>query len=230
MLKNLWLQVLMDEAPPDGGGGGGGGNAPPVFDHAKFTADSDRRFKAIEKQNTDLLAALNGLKPKDPAADEPEDKNKGGDKKDPALTKLEKELAKMRTDLDTERKGREEATNQARSEKRTNTLTQELGKLGVAPERIKSALRAVDPDVKFSDDGTLVGEDDSPLAEYLTTWIKGNDHFLPPKQVGGAGATGGLRRGEKPLQLEDIKPGMKPEDMARARQLIADLARQAQNQ
>lgn len=208
----------MDADPAPGGGGDPKPGDPPAFDPAKFTADSDKRFKAIEKQNADLLAALNGLKSKDPPADP--DPKPGDPKPDAKYKALEKQVADLKAEND-------KRAEDLKREKRSSTLTTELGKLGIMPDRLKSAMRAVDPDIKFAEDGSLVGEDDTPVTEYLATWIKGNDHFLPPRQVGGAGASGGQRgRGEKPPQLEDIKPGMKPEDMQRVREQIASLLKQ----
>lgn len=215
MRRNIWWQVLMDEANPDGGGGGGGGNTPPPFDPAKFTADSDKRFKALEKQNADLLAALNGLKPKEPPVDP--DPKPGDQKPDAKYKALEKQVADLKAEND-------KRADDLKREKRNTTLTTELGKLGIQPDRLKSAMRAVDPDIKFSEDGSLVGDDDTPVTEYLANWIKSNDHFLPPRQTGGAGASGGGRpRGEKPPQLEDIRPGMKAEDLERVRQQISNV-------
>ena len=204
---------LRDEKSGDEGGGGGGGA--PTFDPAAFKAE--------------LLGEIRKMIPKpEPQAKteqktEPEPEPDAAGKKTPAELKFERELQKLRGELDNEKKARNEATEAARKEKRTTTLTNELGKLGVAPERIKSALRAVDPDVKFAEDGSLVGDDDTPLSEYLATWIKGNEHFLPAKPVGGAGATSGMSRGAAKIDIDSIRPGMKAEELAAVRAEIASV-------
>ena len=135
---------------------------------------------------------------------------------------LEKRLSEQQKAFDSMKAEADTAKEAARKEKRNAVLTTELGKLGVAPDRMKSALRAVDPDIKFAEDGSLVGDDDSPYTDYLKTWLADNEHFLPAKQVGGAGATPGGRRVQA-IDLDDIKVGMKPEDLARARAEIANV-------
>ncbi|CAB4130789.1 hypothetical protein UFOVP130_34 [uncultured Caudovirales phage] len=221
-MRPLWWMrgPVMEEAPGEQGGGGGGTG----FDPVKFKADLMAEF------NKGMNGALKNLKTeltKKPEGEgTPEPEPEPGKAKDPAAARFERELAKLRGDLETERKGRVEATEQARQEKRVTTLTNELAKLGIQPDRIKSALRSVDPDIKFADDGTLVGDDDAPLTDYLATWIKGNEHFLPPKQVGGAGASAGTGRGESKIDINDIRPGMKAEDMAAVRAEIARVAAQ----
>ena len=222
MRRNLWWQSLMEPAGDGGGGGGGapaggeGGDA--AFDPGKFKAEVLLDFN---KNLTSAFAKFEEkFKPKEPPtpSGDPPDAPKPGDQKPDAKYKaLEKQIADLRAEND-------KRTEEVRREKRNSTLTTELGKLGVPAERMKAAIRVIDPDIKFTDDGQLVGDDETPLTEYLAKWIGENDMFLPPKPVGGAGAGAGQRgRGEKPPQIEDIKPGMKPEDMERIRQHDASL-------
>ena len=225
-MKPLWWMrgTLMDAAGADGAAGGGDGAGQPVIDWAA------REAALMEKVNKTINGAVAriekaGKKPEpEPAADLEPDASGQPAKKTAAEIRFERELAKLRGELDTEKKARGEATEAARREKRNTTLTTELGKLGVSPERMKTALRAIDPDVKWSEDGSLVGEDESPLGDYLKTWITSNEHFLPAKPVGGAGAGAGSgRRGEAVLTTEEIRPGMKPEDAARIGARLAEM-------
>jgi len=210
---------LRDKA---GDGTEGGGGTPPPFDPEAFQkslmdAVNKTINGAIKNLKTELGRPKGEGDPKpegDPDGDGTGTGDGAGDgkgKTDPKVKALERQLAEQRKQLDALKTEADTAKKQAQQEKRNTVLTTELSKLGVPPERMKSALRAVDPDIRFAEDGTLVGDDDTPVAEYLATWIKGNEHFLPPKPAGGAGATPGNRKGAPAVTLDDIKPGMTKE-------------------
>ncbi|MDE2103010.1 MAG: hypothetical protein KGL39_37545 [Patescibacteria group bacterium] len=221
-MKPLWWMrgPLMEEA--DEGKGGGGGDQ---FDPVKFKADILAEF------NKGLNGALKNLKTeltKKPEPEpEPEPEPKPGEKKpDAASAKVEKELAKLRAELDAERKTRTEAEGRAKAEKLTGALRTELLKY-VPAERIDAALRIFGPDVKYTDEGNIVGgAEDSPLKDFIETTIKHHEYLLPAKSVGGAGASAGSRR-VQPVDLNDLKPGMKADDLARVREEIARVASEA---
>jgi hypothetical protein len=205
---------LREEQKGEGGEGGGGGT--PAFDAVKFRTELMAEFKTLLKQSAPKPEVKKEPEP------EPEPDPKDG-KKTPAELRYDREIAKLRGEVETERKARTEATESARKEKRTATLGNELGELGIPAKRIQSAIRALDPDIKWDDTGALVSDDGTPLKEFLQSWIKDNEHFLPPKQVGGAGASGGNRNAPK-VDIDEIRPGMKADDLARVRAEIARVA------
>lgn len=225
-MLNFWLRSqLMEEAGLEGGGGGGG---TPTFDQTKsrgeFLADVNKTINGamarIEKM----------LKPKPEPTPEPEpepEPTDGGDKNkttDPKVKALEKRLADMAAKWEASEKARQETEARAKAEKLNGSLRTELLK-HVPAERIDAAMRIFGPDVRYAEDGTIVGgADESPLPEFIEAAIQKHEYLLPPKQVGGAGASAGTRRGQQSVDLNEIKPGMKPEDLARVREAIARAA------
>jgi hypothetical protein len=94
----------------------------------------------------------------------------------------------------------------------------ELQRLGVV--KIDLAYKAVKDD--------LGGREGVEMREYLAHFAAENPEFLPARLAGGSGAGSG----QKTIQgggvdLEQIRPGMSPEEMERVRQEIARVASQA---
>jgi hypothetical protein len=227
-MTNFWLRSpLMEEAGQDGGGGGGG---TPTFDPTRFRSDI---LADVNKSINGAMARLEKmLKPKPEETPKPDttvetDTDEGGDKSkptDPKVKALEKRLADMAAKWEASEKARQETETRAKAEKLNGTLRTELLKY-VPAERIDAALRIFGPDVRYAEDGTIVGgADELPLSEFVEAAIQKHEYLLPPKQVGGAGATAGTRRGQQSVDLNEIKPGMKPEDLARVREAIARAA------
>lgn len=226
MLQQFWMRNPRRE---EAGNPEGGGN-PPAFDPGKFKTEMMALF------NTSINGAIKNLKteltkkpetePGKPEPD-PEPDPKPGKDKDPATARLERDLAKLRGELETERKARQETESKAKADRLSGTLRAELSK-HVAPDRIDAAVRIFSPDVRYGEDGASIigGSEETPLAEFIETAIhKQHDYLLPAKPVQGVGATSGGRR--RAPQLEDIKPGMKPEDLDAVRAAIAEYAGQA---
>lgn len=219
------------EAAGDGTGGGGGGGGEPVFDKEKFRADFNadvnkilaNQFKAFESNLDKKYAAKPAEEPP------PEDPAKGGKPIDPEVAKLRAQLEKINARADASDKAREAADKRAEEKERHSLIRTELGKFQFAKENgIDAAFKVLGPDIKRNDASELVGPNDEPLGEYIASQLTtAYDFMLAPKQVGGSGATNGKGRGPAPVQLEDIKPGMKPEDLARVRQEIARVAAEA---
>ena len=189
------------------------GTTPDAFDAVKF------RTELLAEFNKGLNGALKALKTelKPPAADPPEDPQPDpGDKTDPKVKALEKKLADLATKYDAAEKSRQETEARAKQERLSGSLRTELLKF-VAPERVESALRIFGPDVRYAEDGAMIGgADETPLAEFVAAAITKHEYLMPPKQVGGAGATTGNRRGQPAVTLDDIKPGMTKEQEAAA--------------
>lgn len=83
-----------------------------------------------------------------------------------------------------------------------------------------SAFTLLRPDVKRLDDGTIVAGDDLPVEDYVKDVLPARYGFLlKPKDAGGTGARGSQSPGSGArghVQMEDIKPGMSPEEREKA--------------
>jgi hypothetical protein len=209
-----------------GGGGGGGGGGGDAFDPAKFRTDLLAEFnKGLNGALKNLKAELT-KKPETEPEPEPEPEPKPGEKTDSKVKALEKKLADALTKFENSEKARMETESRAKTEKLSGALRTELLKF-VPPERIDAALRIFSPDVKYSEEGNIVGgSDDTPLKDFVEATIKQHEYLLPPKAVGGAGATAGGRRAA-PVDLNDIKPGMKPEELERVRGELHRIAQES---
>lgn len=122
------------------------------------------------------------------------------------------------------------ARERAEEAERGATIRTELQRLGV--QKVDLAFRAVKDDVARTDDGRLVARDgggEVGLREYLSKFVQENPELLPPRTVGGSGAT--LQRGSTParstVDIDRIRPGMDPEEMDRVRREIAEVAQQS---
>ena len=215
MLNCGMRSPLREEAGADGSSGGGG---TPTFDPAKFRSEV---LADVNKSINGVVARLEKmLKPKadETKPDAEPEPDEGGEKKttDPRVRLLEKRLADMASKFDASEKARLETEVRAKAERMAGALRTELLKY-VPAERIESALRIFGPDVKYAEDGTIVGgADESPLADFVGSAIKNHEYLLPAKPVGGAGASGGNRKGTAAVTLDDIKPGMTKEAEAAA--------------
>ncbi len=114
---------------------------------------------------------------------------------------------------------------------RSIQIRSELQKLGVA--KVDLAFRAVKDDITRGEDGRLVGRgsDSKSLSEFLSGFVQENPELLPARIAGGSGVQGGSRHSSPNsgagIDLDQIKPGMKKEDLERVRQEIARLASQS---
>ncbi len=70
-------------------------------------------------------------------------------------------------------------------------------------------------------------EGELPVKEYLTKFVQENPEFLPARIAGGSGMTTTPRSSVgSGIELEQIRPGMSPEEMQRVREQIAQVALQ----
>jgi len=136
------------------------------------------------------------------------------------------ENLKLRVD-DLERQKQESDQKLERSE-RDQMLTSALSSFTFQDEvAAKSAFTLLRPDVKRLDDGTIIAGDNLPVIDYVKEVLPSRYGFLlRPKAAGGSGANGtpAVAGGGKQVMLEDIKPGMSPEERERAaRAIVASL-------
>ncbi len=103
----------------------------------------------------------------------------------------------------------------------------ELQRLGVA--KIDLAFKAVQDGIVRTADGRLVARTETGEAsvkEYLASFVAENPEFLPARIAGGSGMAATLKAGgtREALDLDQIRPGMKAEDMQRVREEIVRVA------
>lgn len=124
----------------------------------------------------------------------------GGESKDPDPVVAAK-LAALERQLQAEKSARETAENASRTERLLNATRAELGKAGIAPDRIEHAIAVLhhaggrlkttesgEPVISMSRDW---GKEDVPLNKGIGEWAKAEGlHFLPPKEATGTGGGG----------------------------------------
>ncbi len=222
--------VLMEKAGE--GTGGGGDGTPAAFDKEAFKAELfgefDRRFNGFTKAlKADLAKFV--PKPKEgegDGTDPPPDPKAGQDgKQTSAELKLQRELEKLRKEVEEERRARTETEAKAKETSRKATISAALNGHQWANEKARlAAERLFDADVRYNEAGELVaGPDEQPVADYIKSALKDHEYLLAPKPTGGSGLGPGSGKapGAKAFTLEDIKPGMSPEDLEAVRAHIA---------
>jgi len=111
----------------------------------------------------------------------------------------------------------------AEEAERSAAIRDELRRLGVT--KVDLGFRAVKDDIYRAEDGRLVArseEGEIGLREYLTRFTQENPELLPARIPGGSGAAKSQERHRSGgIDLDSIKPGMDPEELARIRQEIA---------
>ncbi len=110
---------------------------------------------------------------------------------------------------------------------RSASIRAELQRLGVA--KVDLAYRAVKDDIQRGEDGRLIakgGQGEVPVRDYLAQFVQENPELLPARITGGSGmgsapkipASGGG------VDIDKIRPGMKPEELEKVRQEISRVA------
>jgi hypothetical protein len=138
---------------------------------------------------------------------------------------LERRVNELVEENQRSRKAAEEA-------ERASSIRAELQRLGVT--KVDLAFRAVKDEIVRTEDGRLFGRSDQgevPVREFLSRFVSENPELLPGRIPGGSGASAGHAEPVVPshtgFELEKIHPGMSAEDLEKARQEIARVARQA---
>jgi hypothetical protein len=221
MFIKPWERALREGEPQPGGGGG--------FDPVKFKIELLADVGNLMKTQLGELAKT--FKPADPKPDEkPEpkpDPAPAGDGKpaDPALASLQGQVREMQAKLEASEKARQDAVKAAEERERTSAIRAKLGDFQFASDAAReSALRIFGSDVVRGEDGNLYGPDKTtPFDQYIGKALdETHDYLLKPKDVGGSGAMNPGQKRQPPVDLNDIKPGMKPEDRAR---VLAEIER-----
>ncbi len=119
----------------------------------------------------------------------------------------------------------EQSRKAADQSERSAKIREELQRLGVT--KVDLGFKAVKDDIYRAEDGRLVArgaEGETSLEEHLARFARDNPELLPARIPGGSGASGAQRSGVPGgggVDLDKIKPGMDPEELARARREIA---------
>lgn len=140
-----------------------------------------------------------------------------------AFDKLTRENAALKTGQDALQKGKEDADARALKTAKESALRGALAQFTFAgPEAAEDAFSLLLPKIEVEDGTGAFLSDGLPLADFVTTFVPTKKpHLLAPVGKGGAGAAnGGQRGGQKAFTMEDIKPGMSNEDIARASSTI----------
>ena len=136
---------------------------------------------------------------------------------------LERRMNELVAENQRSRKTAEEA-------ERSSTVRAELQRLGVA--KIDLAFKAVQDGIVRTEDGRLIARGDNgevSVKEYLTGFVNENPEFLPARISGGTGMTATHKApngGRDAVSIEQIRPGMSPEEMQRVREEIVRVASQ----
>lgn len=117
----------------------------------------------------------------------------------------------------------------AEEAERSSAIRSELQRLGVA--KVDLAFRAVKDEIARTDDGRLVargGNGELGMKEFLTQFVAENPELLPARISGGSGVGSAPKQapGGSGFTLDQIRPGMDPEEMERIRQEISRVASQ----
>lgn len=119
---------------------------------------------------------------------------------------------------------------QAEAAERSSTIRSELQRLGVA--KVDLAFRAVKDEITRTEDGRLIARGTNGeigLKDYLTQFVAENPELLPARMTGGSGAGAPSKTasgGGSGITLDQIRPGMPPEELQRVREEISRVAAQ----
>jgi len=118
----------------------------------------------------------------------------------------------------------------AEEAERSSAVKSELQRLGVA--KIDLVFKAVQDGIVRTEDGRLMARSEAgetPIREYLTSFVTENPEFLPARIAGGTGMTATQKApaaGRDNVDLERIRPGMSADEMQRVREEIVRVASQ----
>lgn len=142
--------------------------------------------------------------------------------------KRREQLERRVNDLIEENKRSQQMAEEA---ERSATVRAELQRLGVG--KVDLAFKAIKDDIGRAEDGRLVAKTEGGevgLKEFLSGFVNSNPEFLPARITGGSGIPSAQKQspGEgSSVDLDQIRPGMDPEELERARQEIARIASHA---
>ena len=112
---------------------------------------------------------------------------------------------------------------------RSAAIRAELQRLGVS--KVDLAYRAVRDEISRAEDGRLIakgGAGEQGMKDFLAQFVAENPELLPARISGGSGVGSAPKAapGGSGITLEQIRPGMDPEELQRIREEISRVAQQ----
>jgi hypothetical protein len=195
-------------------------------------SEFDKRVNSTNKEMKDLRKLIETKKAEEPpptqkTEQKTEEKGEPGgldpqvnarilaaEKKAADAQKLAEDMSKER---ETERAARLET-------ERTTAIKDELAKLSLRDGAREDAYWLVERHIKRDESGSLVADSAKgplPIKDFIESTINEKPWLLAPSGNGGSGAQPGKPGGKGTVQIEYIKPGMTPEQIAAASAAIA---------
>ncbi len=223
-------QSLMDAAAE---GVGGGDNPTTAFDAAAFKTElmaevarmNNGTAAAIKKELAKAIAAVTASAtppPGEAPAGDPSGADPGAPKgtPDPAINAKMQSLERQIKTLTDGMKASEAERNTERelrleSERRA-AIKDAMSAIPFRDQTSSEAFfKIVSSDIERDEEGNLVAKSDSgplPVADYIRGMSEKLSGLLAPKGGGGSGASPGRAPANRQFTLDDIRPGMSPED------------------
>lgn len=137
---------------------------------------------------------------------------------------------KLERDLADERKKREDSERRAEEKERHSNIRGLLSDFQFANDAAREdAFRTFATEIKRGEGDGLIGPENEAAKEYIRRRLEDDrSYLLKPKDVGGSGAqNGGARGGSRSFDLNELRPGMKADDLQAMRAEIARVAANA---
>ena len=225
---------LMNAAEGGEGGGSGEPKPAPSFDFASLRTELTGIVKSVLGESLKAQPAPTPT-PAHKTEPEPEPEPKPGSQPDALaaqlakaqrdFAELNKQLAAQREALANSEKQRQSAEEKRLEAEKSSALKSAIAAAGVRADGHDELAVIMGSQITRSEDGELVGPGNVALATYIKEYVEKRPAWLPPLPGAGAGATQSARNQQKPIDINDIKPGMSPEDKARAMAQIATVLR-----
>jgi hypothetical protein len=140
----------------------------------------------------------------------------------------ESSVAAIQEELDAARKALEKLKDEKILQEREMFLKDELRALGV--RNVDLAFRAVRDDIGQSDSkewvATIEGQS-VPAVQFLKQFVSRNPELMPARMISGGGTPSRMEEYRGECDLDQIRPGMDPATMRRAREAVVKIIAQS---
>lgn len=149
-------------------------------------------------------------------------------KREPGVGQLDDTgVSKIVEELESTRRELEQLRREKLSQDREVFLRDQIRALGV--RNVDLAYRAVREDVSKDQDGVWTAEVDGtkvPATQFLKQFIARNPDLIPARMISGSGAPSRAEETDHECDLDQIRPGMDPASMRRAREAVVRIIAQ----
>jgi hypothetical protein len=138
------------------------------------------------------------------------------------------EVQAMREELNSTRRELERVRIEKVAQGREMFLREQIRSLGV--RNIELAFRAVREEIEMDGDGewiAMVKGAKVPAVQFLKSFINQNPELIPARMISGAGAPSRSDEFRDECDLDQIRPGMDPASMRRAREAVVRIIAQS---